>query len=127
VTTFQWTMIKHFKSAEFDSPDMPGSGTVMDFGFVKALDTLREACGFPFVIHSGFRTVAHNAQLSGAVGDSAHLKGMAADIGAATSAMRFKLVQAALAAGFKRIGIGKDFVHLDLDTALPQNVIWLYS
>ena len=33
---------------------------------------------------------------------------------------------AALKVGFKRIGVGKTFIHLDDDMTLPQNVIWNY-
>ena len=29
-------------------------------------------------------------------------------------------------AGFKRIGIGSTFIHVDLDLDKPQNVFWLY-
>jgi hypothetical protein len=28
--------------------------------------------------------------------------------------------------GFNRIGIGDDFIHVDVDEILPQDVIWKY-
>lgn len=129
MTAEQWSTIEHFKSNEFDSPDAVGSGRQMNLDFVRLLDHLRVMAGFPFIVHSGFRTPEHNAALAGtgAVTDSAHLRGRAADIGAATSAMKFAIVMHAVALGVKRIGIGKTFVHLDNDTTLPQKVIWLYS
>ena len=33
---------------------------------------------------------------------------------------------AALQSGFLRIGLGKDFIHLDVDTLLPSPRIWTY-
>lgn len=126
MTPEQWAAIKHFHPVEFDSPDVPGSGAAMDFRFVSELDAIREAVGFPLVIHSGFRSQERNAALKDAKPDSAHLRGFAADIGAPLSIQRFALAQAAFARGFRRIGIGSGFVHLDLDPTLPQGVLWLY-
>jgi uncharacterized protein YcbK (DUF882 family) len=127
MTPDQWNMIKHFKSAEFDSPDLWGSGRLgMDYSFLIMLDLLREKCGFPFIVHSGFRTIAHNSELSGAVEDSEHTIGKGVDIGVSTGAQRFKIVKEAITMGFTRIGIAKGFVHLGVDSTKPQQVIWLY-
>ena len=93
---------------------------------VQLLDKMRGECGFPFIINSGFRTKAQNASLSDAVGDSAHLKGLAVDLSIKDSLKRLKLTQVALNNGICRIGIGKDFVHLDISKTLPQNVMWTY-
>jgi zinc D-Ala-D-Ala carboxypeptidase len=120
-----WQDIEFFRSLEFDSPDSIGSGVKMDLTFVKKLDDLRKRCDFPFTIHSGFRTAAHNAQVGG-VGDSAHEKGLAADIAIADGRQRYIFVVQALAIGFDRIGIGKTFVHLDIDGTLAPQVIWDY-
>lgn len=121
-----WNQIKHFTQQEFDSHDKPGSGSEMDLNFILRLDKLREMVEEPLKINSGFRTEAQNVKVGG-VQDSAHTSGKAADITCLTSQLRFKLIIAAINLGFKRIGIGRTFIHLDSCTELPQTVIWLYQ
>ena len=121
-----WKGIKYFSPGEFDSPDEPGSGKKMNIAFIEKLEAIRKECGFPFLINSGFRTPAHNA-LVGGKGESAHTNGLAADIHVKTSHELFKIISIALTCGVKRIGVGKNFVHLDLAPDLPQEVLWTYS
>ncbi len=117
--------IKHFKSREFDSPDMPGSGAGMSRVFVEKLDLLRSMLGRPLKINSGLRTQAHNKRIGGKPA-SAHLEGLAADISCKESRKRLDIVRLALKLGIHRIGIGKTFIHLDNSRTLPQRVMWLY-
>jgi len=117
--------MKHFILQEFDSPDLPGSGSGMDKHFLDLLDQMREEAGIPFIINSGFRTLNWNAKL-GTTPNSAHTRGLAADIAAPTSRERFLIVDAAIKAGIHRIGIGKSFVHVDIDGTLPFPCLWLY-
>lgn len=93
---------------------------------VLLLDKMRGECGFPFIINSGFRTVAQNASSSDSVGDSAHLGGLAVDLSIKDSARRSKLLQVAFNNGIGRIGISSTFVHVDISKSLPQNVVWIY-
>lgn len=125
MTETDWERIKFFKPHEFDSRDLPGSGKGMDADFVCRLDMLRLMCGFPLIINSGFRTPMHNASVGGKA-NSAHLRGLAADIQVADSSQRFKLKRLAHMLGFRRIGNGSSFVHLDCDLSLPQDVEWNY-
>ena len=118
--------MKYFKISEFDSPDAPGSGAGMDRHFLELLDRAREDAGIPFVITSGFRTVRHNAGLKGSTPNSAHLSGRAADIRALTGRDKWLIVAAAVRNGIRRIGIGRNFVHVDNDASLPNPTIWLY-
>lgn len=97
----------------------------MNLDFVERLDALRDRCWFPFAISSGYRTAAHNAKVEGVDG-SAHVAGLAADIRVADGRQRIILVREALVMGFGRIGIGHNFVHLDVDPTKPQNVMWVY-
>lgn len=120
-----WDGIKSFEPSEFASPDEPDSGLKMNIELIKMLDQLREKCGFPLNVTSGYRSQAHNEKVGGKP-ESAHTKGMAVDIYCATSHERYKIVKAAFDLGFKRIGLykTKDCVHLDISYDLPQEVMW---
>lgn len=88
------------------------------------LDNLREICGFPFVITSGYRTEEEN-KLVGGVAGSSHTKRLAVDISCSDAGKRIKIVGEAYENGFIGIGIDKTFVHLDIDTSFVKR-IWLY-
>ena len=123
-------MYKYFKLSEFDSPDKPGTGELMEPEVVQALDIARDIYGYPMKITSGFRTIEHNRSLIErgypASPKSSHLLGWAADISVPNSERRFLMVEALLDAGFNRIGIGKNFIHVDMDPNKPSNKIWVY-
>ena len=50
---------KFFKLEDFDCQET--GENEMDVEFIKGLDHLRQTCGFPFVITSGFRSLEHSA------------------------------------------------------------------
>lgn len=120
----------YFRSEEFDSPDLPGSGEWMEQGFIDLLDECRHRAGIPFIVTSGFRTDNYNEQLKRegypVSENSAHLIGVAADIKCLTSSDRFKIVGAAIAVGIERIGIGTNFIHLDTAEDKGGPFIWVY-
>lgn len=114
---------KYFKLTE-----KTGSmGTVADLKpeLVDMLDELRDKCGFPFVINSGFRSVTHNTRVGGSP-NSAHLRGLAADIRILDSKSRMKFVKEALNLGFVRVGIGNGYCHVDIDESQTPDVMWTY-
>jgi len=123
-------MYKWFKLSEFDSPDKPGSGEMMEHDFVQTLDIARDIYGYPMKITSGFRTIEHNRSLIArgysASPKSSHLLGWAADIYVPNSARRFLMVEALLDAGITRLGIGSNFIHADMDPNKTPNVMWTY-
>lgn len=124
-------MLKHFDFEEFDCPTLEGSGLPttdggkMNLDFLHKLDEARELAGVPFKITSGYRSPQHNLDVGGRVGSS-HIKGLAVDIACVNSHQRQKILTALIQVGFKRIGIGKSFIHSDLDPDKP-NAIWLYQ
>lgn len=89
------------------------------------LDAVREEAGIPLVLNCAYRSKEHDKS-KGRSGNSAHTKGLAVDIRCNSSATRMKIIKAALTVGISRIGIGKNYIHLDTDSSLPKNVIWHY-
>ena len=93
--------------------------------FLEILNLALIMSGLDVTINSGYRCAKHNAEVGG-VPTSAHTKGLAVDLAVPSSQDRFRLVQALLTAGFKRIGLGSNFIHVDEDPSLPPRVMWLY-
>jgi len=113
---------KYFKIEEFRCPCC---GTnLIHTELVDKLDEAREKAGIPFKITSGYRCPKHNAAIGG-VENSAHIKGLAADILCTNSDTRFKIIKALLEVGFRRIGIGEHHIHVDIDITKPMDVIFL--
>ena len=118
-------MSKYFHANEFKKCTPSCSLDDMDGGFLALLDSIREAAGIPLVLNCAYRSAAWEKS-HGRTGNSAHTRGKAVDIRCTTSTNRLKIVKAAILCGIKRIGIGKNFVHLDNDASLSQNVMWHY-
>jgi len=100
----------------------------VDIHFLQRLNEARDlvdSTGVVFIIESGYRCKKHNKEVGG-VDNSAHTKGLAADIRCTDSRTRYFMLEALLAVGFSRIGIGKNFIHVDADSSKPNNVIWTY-
>jgi len=117
-----WSRIRWFERWEFGE-----NGDIQpDPNLLRKLDAARGLAGVPFVINSGIRSEARNAEVGG-VDTSAHLTGHAVDIRCTTSRERFLIVSALRTVGFQRIGIGRTFVHCDTDPGKDQDVIWLYD
>ena len=122
--------MRNFNLKEFDSPDLSGSGLNMDKDFLSMLDNARDIAKTPFKITSGYRTKEHNIAIYKKLGkkpiESSHLKGVACDIACSDSRARFLIINALLEAGFTRIGIANNFIHVDSDCEKSQDVIWTY-
>ena len=122
--------LKWFDLSEFDSPDRPGSGELMEEQLLQRLDLARDIYGLPMVVTSGFRTVDHHRHLKErgypAAENSSHLLGWAVDIACIDPRARFEMVCAFVEAGFNRIGIGETFIHVDCDPEKPSDVCWIY-
>ena len=116
---------KYFTYGEFDSPDLEGSGKNMSDILINMLDIARKKYGSSMTINSGYRTPERNEKVGGKPGSS-HLKGLAVDIACKNSTDRFKLIGILLQVGFKRIGVGSTFIHVDIDKDKSQNVLWTY-
>jgi uncharacterized protein YcbK (DUF882 family) len=122
-------VLKHFDLSEFDSPDEPGSGNIyMDKKFLEKLDYARGNVEgkMIFKITSGYRSEKWNLKVGGKWGSS-HKVGKAADIAYNGSRECYWLLTSLLSVGINRLGVGKGFVHCDVDNLKKEGeVIWLY-
>ena len=114
-----------FKASEFNCKCCSIGGIVMDSDLIRKLTMARIIADIPFIINSGYRCASHNKKVGGKPGSS-HLKHCAVDIQTLGSRDRFKILTALVQANFKRIGIGKQFIHVDNDLDKAQEVIWMY-
>ena len=117
----------YFSRKEFACPCC-GKNDI-NLGLVAKLATARKHADIPFKISSGARCEKYNDTLveKGLASKwSSHLKGLAADIVANKSETKYKIINSLFQAGFRRIGIGSNFVHCDIDEDKPQNVVWTY-
>ena len=117
------TTSKYFTEKEFNRCNPSCSLQDMDQDFMNTLDALREKAGIPLVLNSAYRTVAHEKS-RGRSGTSAHTLRVACDIRCSSSNNRYKILTAAIALGFVRIGVYPTFIHLDRSKTHPQGVIW---
>ena len=113
--------MKYFDISEFDCSET--GENYMNPAFLAILDMLREHCGFPFVITSGYRSPKHSIEAAKKE-PGLHSKGIAADISAPDGVRKRKIVEEALKLGFGGIGVGKDFIHVDTRPDTP--VVWGY-
>jgi len=93
--------------------------------FLEKLNQARSIAGVPFKVNSCCRCAQHNKDEGGSE-TSSHLSGVAVDLSSFNSRERFKILEGAILAEFTRIGLGEDFIHLDIDSTKDQEVAWLY-
>ena len=116
----------HFSKEEFDCQCGCGNGDiVISENLVFQLECVRIHYGKPMRINSGIRCLSHNRKI-GSRDTSSHIKGLAADISCGNMGTRLELVKRLLRDGeFKRMGMHKDFIHVDVDYDKPKG-IFLY-
>lgn len=114
----------YFKPEEFACKCGCGVNNIQE-ELIKKLNVARNIAGVPFKITSGYRCPEHNKKVGG-VANSSHIDGSAVDIYCDNDSDRFKIILGLLIAGFTRIGIGKDFIHCDIDAKKSPDVIWKY-
>ena len=112
---------QYFSKEEFACQETGENKIVLEF--IARLDKLREACGFPFHITSGYRSPEHSIEKA-KVKPGTHAQGIAADVHVQDGIERRKIVEEAIKLGFGGIGVAKTFVHVDIRaTGL---VMWTY-
>jgi len=120
--------LNYFDISEFDQPGLPGSGKEkMDVNLLMILDNMRHRSDIPYKITSGYRSPEYNKKIGG-VKNSPHIKGKAADISAPDSRTKYLILEAALHFGIERIGVGSNFIHIDIQEKpeKPTKLVWTY-
>lgn len=85
---------------------------------VSVLDNARGLAGVPFVITSGFRTLEQNKAVGG-VANSAHLRGLAADIATKDNTVRTAVIKGILGTNIPVfMEIASAHVHADVDPTI---------
>ena len=92
--------------------------------FVNRLQLAREISNVPYTPTSGFRCELHPETVKRPT--SSHPKGLAVDISTPTPGQRYRVLAGLYGAGLTRIGIGKDFVHVDDDPDKDHGLMWDY-
>jgi hypothetical protein len=127
--TITWNDIKHFVPRDFTCTcegfcDHP---VAISIDLVAKLDRMSDLMGRPIKILSGTRCERQNARIRG-TRQSSHVPidgiGYAADISCTDAGFRFAFLAEALSM-FKRIGIGKNHIHVDDHPKFPGRVLWL--
>ncbi len=121
---------RDFSQSEFECPckicKESGHNTfAIDNLLIDKLQEVRTELNKPVSINSGFRCPTHNKIVGGKF-TSSHLKGKAADIAILGSSHRNEVLRIFLTK-FNRIGIGSNFIHVDVDQDKSPNVIWVYK
>jgi len=104
---------EHFRLSEFR--DRSGASEVkLHPDLIRGLEVLRARFGRPVIVHSGYRSAAHNAAVGGVEG-SFHTKGMAADIH--VEGVPHELVARVALSIFGGVGLYGWGVHVDVGPA----------
>lgn len=114
---------RYFSEGEFNTCTPSCCMSDVSDMVLRALDSLREHCGFPIRITCAFRSRQWDIA-KGRSGDSMHCLGRAVDIAYKDSYQLGIILHWAPIVGFNGIGIAKTFVHLD---NRPTPCAWLYD
>ena len=111
-------LTQHFQSDEFWCSCGCGkegpNGNHISQSLVLKLEIVRTAINKPMKINSGIRCLEYNRSIKSS-DTSSHIKCVAADISCTQMSDRH-LLMSHLPKLFERIGIHKDFIHVDIDT-----------
>lgn len=129
-------LLVHFELSEFacGCGHCGSDGSEMQVEFLYQLDDLRERCGFPFIVTSGYRCPAHNSEVSTTGHDGPHTTGRAVDLRLSGENVFRLLTQVSLGGWMTGIGLmqrgphEKRFIHLD-DLTKPDHPrprVWTY-
>lgn len=92
---------------------------------VELIRRAQHLAGFTFTITSGYRPKSWELG-RGRDGSSSHTKRLAVDISTCDSHTRYKVLVSLACVGVPRLGVGKTFVHADIDETKAHPIIFHY-
>lgn len=92
---------------------------------VELIRRAQHLAGFTFTITSALRPLSWELA-HGRRGSSSHVKGLAVDISTRDSHTRFKVLMSLGVVGVPRLGVGKTFIHADIDETKAHPIIFHY-
>lgn len=105
---------EHFEVEEFECPCCGFNYEISQLeSLARALEKMRSEINSPIIITSGRRCFAHNSHLPDSVPNSQHVIGCACDLYSPNISIT-RLACVAYLVGFRYIGIGDDFLHVDM-------------
>ena len=113
--------MKYFNLSDFDCQETGENEMCPEF--LSKLDNLRDVCGFPFIVTSGYRSPSHSIE-SKKPKPGFHAQGIASDIKVNNGIERYLIVKNAVEMGFNGIGVAKTFIHID--NRSTEAVMWGY-
>ena len=117
--------IDYFHPSEFTRCNPPCKKSDMHPETLCKLNKSRHIAGIPFVLNCAYRSPAHD-RARGRSGTGAHTLGRGVDVRCYSADTRYKIITAAIEAGFTRIGVADTYVHLDDSPTHAQCVVWTY-
>lgn len=122
-------MKKRFDSEKLDFSTCVPSCSEFDLhsALLDKLRSMQALLASPLTFTSGFRPKSWELS-KGRDGSSSHSKtpGLAVDISTLNSHWRYKVLAAAICVGFERIGVGKNFIHVDIDDSKAHPIVFHY-
>lgn len=118
---------QNFTIEEFASRDGREPEARMAHDFMAMLQILRIAIGRPLVVNSGIRSKEHNQAVNGSPTSQHLLRPCSAvdiSLKGFSAANRHLILSLVFDMKFRGVGIGKDFLHLDMRKG-PE-VCWFY-
>ena len=112
-------LTEHFSKKEFDCKCGCNTGPI-NMILVEKLELARMEFGRGMRINSGIRCLHHNRKI-GSKDTSSHIKCVAADVSCTNMEDRHKMLSIMLKY-FKRVGVHKEFIHVDVDEDKPYGV-----
>jgi len=129
MTSIDYSKYKNFNQNELSCRHCNAHGIKEET--VAMLQLLRNLCGFPLLIHSGYRCKEHPVESKKTIMVE-HVTGLAVDVWTPNADQAITILECAIKLGVRRIGVNQKgsqhsrFIHLGLSKIHPTPAMWTY-